>query len=72
MNTPSTPYFERREDWQPPQTSPESPFRRFIVRCLKCGSFELRLVTEFNDEVGELNLVLFCPNCRAREIVPVR
>jgi len=32
----------------------------------------LRLVTEFNEEAGALNVVLFCPNCRAREIMLAR
>ncbi len=36
-------YFMRREDYQEPQTPSDSPFRKFIVHCLKCGSYQLQL-----------------------------
>ncbi len=64
-------YFMRREDYQPPQTHPDSPFRRFTVACLKCGSFKLRVIGEFDSEAGELNVFLFCPACREREQLPM-
>jgi hypothetical protein len=65
-------WFQRREDYQPPQTPVESPFRRFKVRCLKCGSFKLQVVGEFDSDAGELKIFLFCPSCREREQLPVR
>lgn len=54
----------RREDYEPPRTPPESPFRCFDVKCLKCSSYRLTLTTEFDDEAGELRLVMSCPRCR--------
>jgi len=64
--------FLRREDYQPRQTPEASPFRQFDVSCLKCGSYRLRLVSEFDEAVGELAVVLFCPQCRQREVLPMR
>jgi hypothetical protein len=64
-------WFQRREDYQPPQTPVDSPFRRFQVSCLNCGSFRLRVIGEFDPEAGELKVFLFCPACRARERLPV-
>jgi len=65
-------YFMRREDYQPPETPADSPFRRFKVSCLKCGSFKLRVIGEFDSDAGDLKVVLFCPSCRACEQMPVR
>jgi hypothetical protein len=63
--------FMRREDYQPPTTPADSPFRRFMVSCLKCGSFKLRVIGEFDSETGEYKVCLFCPSCRQREQLPV-
>ena len=41
------------------------------VSCLKCGSFKLRVIGEFDSDAGELRVFLFCPSCRARERLPV-
>ena len=62
----------RREDYQPPETPTVSPFRRFTVSCLKCGSFKLKVIGELDSDAGELRLFLFCPKCRERELLPVR
>ena len=55
-------YFIRREDDEPPRTSPrtprESPFRCFDVKCLKCGSYRLLLTSDFDDNAGELRVTL--------------
>ena len=64
--------FQRREDYQPPQTPRESPFRKFEVRCLACGSYQLRLVAQFDDAAGEMAVVLVCSKCPQRETLPVR
>jgi len=61
----------RREDYQPPQTHADSPFHRFAVSCLKCRSFKLRVIGEFDSEAGECKVFLFCPACRQREQMPV-
>jgi hypothetical protein len=65
-------WFQRREDYQPPQTSSESPFRKFDVKCLACGSYKLRLVAQMDEEAGQMSVVLVCNLCRQREILPVR
>jgi hypothetical protein len=64
-------YFQRREDYQPLQTPSASPFRRFDVKCLACGSYQLRLVAQFDDEAGEMAVVLTCTRCPQRETLPV-
>jgi transcription elongation factor Elf1 len=65
-------FFMRREDYQPRQSPRDSPFRRFDVTCLHCGSYDLRLVAQMDEEAGEMAVVLVCKNCRQQEIVPVR
>lgn len=51
---------------------PASPFRQFTVRCLKCGSYRLRLEAQFDEAAGEIALFLSCPNCQQHERVPVK
>ncbi len=65
-------WFMRREDYQPPVTPRDSPFRRFRVSCLKCGSFRLQVIGEFDSDAGVMKVFLFCPSCREREELPVR
>jgi hypothetical protein len=64
-------WFQRREDYQLPQTPAESPFRKFAVKCLACGSYQLRLVAQMDEEAGEMAVVLVCNRCPQREILPV-
>ena len=64
-------WFQRKEDYQPPQTPADSPFRRFTVSCLECGSYKLRVIGEFDSDAGGLKTFLFCPSCRQREELPV-
>lgn len=64
-------FFMRREDYQPPKTSPDSPFRRFTVACLKCGSVKMRVIGELDSDAGVVNVFLFCPSCRGREKLPM-
>ncbi len=62
----------RREDYQP-ETIPEcSPFRCFKVSCVKCGSFRVRLKSQYDEETGEVALVLFCTFCHQWERVPAK
>ena len=82
MNLGGARYFQRREDYQPPQTPSASPFRKFPpslcygaasnVKCLACGSYQLRLVAQMDEEAGEMAVVLVCNRCPQREILPVR
>jgi hypothetical protein len=65
-------YFQRREDYQPPKTPRKSPFRKFTVRCLACDSYQLRLVAQFDEATGEMEVVLVCTRCPQREKVPVK
>jgi hypothetical protein len=65
-------WFQCREDYQPPQTPSASPFRKFDVKCLACGSYHLRLVAQMDEQAGEMAVVLVCTRCPQREILPVR
>ena len=64
-------YFIRREDDEPRRTPAESPFRKFDAKCLKCGSYQLRVATEFDEDAGEVRLVLQCLKCKQQERVGV-
>ena len=65
-------YFMRREDYQTRQTPRESPFRKFDVKCLNCGLYQLRLVAQMVEKAVEMALLLVCNKCRQREILPVK
>jgi hypothetical protein len=64
--------FMRHGDYQPRQSPAGSPFRQFDMTCLKCGSYDLRLVAQMDEELGEMAVVLVCNKCQQREILPVR
>ncbi len=64
--------FMRREDYQPRQTPKVSPFRKFDVKCLACGSYQLRVEGQMDGEVGEMYVFLVCNRCRQRERLPIR
>ncbi len=64
--------FMRREDYQPRQTPAASPFRKFDVKCLGCNSYQLRVVTQMDEEAGEMTVFLVCNRCRQRETLPIR
>ena len=61
--------FMRREDYAPRRTPTVSPFRIFNVQCLKCDSYQLRVTAEFDEDAGEVRLVLVCVRCRQQEKV---
>jgi hypothetical protein len=65
-------WFQRREDYQPPKTLPDSPFRKFDVKCLACGSYQLRLVAQMDEEAGEMAVVPVCMRLRSRRITSFR
>jgi transcription elongation factor Elf1 len=65
-------YFLRREDYQPRQTPRESPFRQFDVKCLHCGSYLVRLVSQMDETTGELAILLVCKKCGQREKMPIK
>jgi transcription elongation factor Elf1 len=60
-------YFMRREDYQERTTPADSPFRKFIIHCLKCGSYQLRVISTYDEEVGEHRVALHCPRCGQTE-----
>jgi hypothetical protein len=47
----------RREDDEQPRTPLQSPFRRFDVKDLKCGSYRLTLTSGFNETAGKQQLL---------------
>ena len=65
-------FFMRREDYQTPSTPADSPFRKFDVKCLACGSYQLRLVAQMDEVAGEMAVMLVCNRCLQREILSVR
>lgn len=65
-------YFMRREDYQEPATPADSPLRQFIVQCLKCKTYRVRMVTQQDEPSGETQVFLYCPRCRIREQLPMR
>jgi hypothetical protein len=65
-------YFMRREDYQPRKTDPDSPFRNFDVKCLKCGSVKLTLTAHYDEQSGESFIVFFCSRCRQQEKLLIR
>jgi transcription elongation factor Elf1 len=64
-------YFMRREDYQPRRTPPESPFRNFEVKCLKCGSFKLTITAQFDEQSGEQIAVFVCIKCKQQEKIRI-
>ncbi len=56
----------RREDYQPKQARNEALLTLFDVSCVKCGSVNLKFISEFDDDSDETAIYLFCPRCRQR------
>lgn len=63
----STRYFMRREDYREPTTPAESPFRKFNVTCLKCRSYQLRVIISYDEDSGETRVTITCTNCKQAE-----
>jgi hypothetical protein len=55
----------RREDYQPPTTPTDSPWRKFVVRCLRCGSPNVRVTIQHED--GDAFVVMICEACPERQ-----
>ena len=74
----ASPSHERRPLLHPPRgqrtarTPAERPFRRFDAKCLKCGSYGLRLACSFDEPAGEVRLVVSCSRCRQTESLELR
>ena len=60
----------RREDYQPRQTPRDSPFRKFEVRCIRCGSVKIKIIGQHDEDGGEMKVFLVCL-CGQREEMPV-
>jgi transcription elongation factor Elf1 len=65
-------YFMRRRIINRARRPRASPFRQFDVTCVRCGSYEQRLVSQMDEEAGEMALVLVCKKCRNQERIPVK
>ena len=74
----ASPSHERRPLLHPPRgrrtarTPAERTFRRFDAKCLKCGSYGLRLACSFDEPAGEVRLVVSCSRCRQTESLELR
>lgn len=60
-----TPYYGYRREKE--ETPVDSPYRGFIVQCVKCKSIKVKIVVQ-SDESGE-SAVLVCKKCGAKECV---
>ncbi len=79
-------WFIRREADEPPRAHcsgglrpPDLPARRRSqsaatadAKCLKCGSYDLRITGAYDEGVGEARLIVLCGRCRQVEHVPLR
>jgi hypothetical protein len=65
-------YFMRKEDYEEKKTPSDSPFRCFIVKCVKCDSFLLSIKGQWDEDAGEISVWLFCPRCRQQEKVNIK
>ncbi|TAK94408.1 MAG: hypothetical protein EPO07_16740 [Verrucomicrobia bacterium] len=45
----------------------DSPFRNFIVRCLKCDSYLLRIASAYDKESGQHRARRICTKCGQTE-----
>lgn len=62
----------RREDYQPRTTHPDSLLRKFALACVKCDAVKLNLVSQHDEDTGELKVFLICSRCNEREELPLR
>jgi len=65
-------WFMRKEDYELRQANPDSPFRSFDVKCLKCGCYKLTLTAHYDEQTGESFLLFFCTRCRRQEQIPIK
>jgi hypothetical protein len=52
---------------EPTKTPDESPFKNFIVSCLKCKSFAVVAMLHYDEETGDESLILTCAKCKQVE-----
>jgi len=60
-------YFMRKEDYEPQKANPDSRFRCFDVKCLKCGCYKLTVTAHYDEESGGAFVVLACGRCGQKE-----
>jgi hypothetical protein len=61
----------RKEEYAPRQAQPDSPFRRFDMKCLKCDSYKLTVTAHHDPDSGETFVLFFCKTCRQQEKIAV-
>ncbi len=57
MNETGVRAFMRREDYAPRQTPSDSPFRKYVIKCLQCDCVKLKLTINYDEETGETSIV---------------
>ncbi len=65
-------WFMRKEEYEVRKALPDSPFRKFDVKCLRCRSYKLTLTAHYDEESGEPFVLLSCTCCRQQEKLPVK
>ena len=64
--------FMRREDYQPNQPRNPAVAKLFDLSCVKCGSADIKIIGEHDEDAGELAVYLYCACCRVRERLNIR
>ncbi len=49
----------RKEDYEEKKTPSDSPFRCFIVKCVKCDSFLRSIKGQWDEDTGEMSVCFF-------------
>jgi hypothetical protein len=43
----------RKKDYEPRKVNPDSPFRCFNVKCLKCDCYKMTVTAHYDEQSGE-------------------
>lgn len=55
-----------------PQTPVDSPYRLFLVQCIHCQSYRVRLVTFHEEDADGISIAMVCQKCRRQEKIDLR
>jgi len=72
MNMNGVRAFMRREDYVPKRRPPGRLCEAFVIQCFLCHRYDVRLISQFDEEAGEMSLWLVCGQCPNRERLKVK
>jgi hypothetical protein len=64
-------WFMRKEEYAQRRAQPDSPFRQFDMKCLKCGSYKMTITVHHDPESGDTFVQFLCTSCRQQEKIAV-